>query len=210
MSDTPLVIVISDSNNEPRCSILWEHGRGKMRIYSAYLAYAIGSLNDDSTTEEIIENICEVFPSVGIPREIEFYTRNNLGIAEYVLSTKYADDLGLSNGNAYDGLLTVSKCSIDKVYSWAKHLNYLYLGDVSMRDGIFDMAELDEGCPLAKAKIEKIKKSTFHVEDEFFSRRITTKEEGNELVRILNKYKWVECEGRYYRVKSGSRYHRMT
>ena len=200
MSDT-LVIKIVNSNNEPRCSILWEHGRGRTHKYSAYLAYAIGSLNEDSSTEKIIENIREVFPSVGIPRKIEFYTRSNLGIADYILSTKYADDLGLPEGNVKDGLLTVTRCLIDKSYSWANSLNYLYLGNVTMKDGIFDMAELDEGCPLAKADIEKIKKSTFHVEYEFFSRRITTKEEQNELVQIINKYKWVECEGRYYRVK---------
>ena len=125
MSDT-LVIEIVDSNNEPRCSILWECGSGEMCKYSAYLAYAIGSLNDDSTMEEIIENIREVFPGIGIPREREFYIRSNLGMAEYTLSTQYADDLGLPNGNAYEGLLAVSQCSMDKFDSWANSLNWLY------------------------------------------------------------------------------------
>lgn len=161
MSDEPLVIVIFNSNNEPRCSILWEHGRGKMRIYSAYLAYAIGSLNDDSTTDEIVENIREAFPSVGIPREIEFYIRNNLGVAEYILSNQYADDLELPDGNVDDGIIAVSKRSIDKVYSWAKHLNYLWLGNVSMRDGIFDMAELDEGCPPSQGRYREDKEVYF-------------------------------------------------
>ena len=203
MSDT-LVIEIVDSNNEPRCSILWEYGRGKMCKYSAYLAYAIGSLNDDSTTEEIIENIREVFPGIGIPREREFYERSNLGMAEYALSTQYADDLGLPDGNAYEGLLAVSQCSMDKFDSWANSLNWPYLGHVTMKDCIVDEEDLEEYCCLyndAKAEIEAIKKSAFHIEDKSFDRRITTKEEGNELLQIINNYEWVEYEGNYYKVK---------
>ena len=203
MSDT-LVIEIVDSNNEPRCSILWECGSGEMCKYSAYLAYAIGSLNDNSTTEEIIENIREVFPGIGIPREREFYERSNLGMAEYALSTQYADDLGLPDGNAYEGLLAVSQCSMDKFDSWANSLNWLYLGNVTMKDCIVDEEDLEEYCCLynnAKAEIEAIKKSAFHIEDKAFDRRITTKEEGNELLRIVNNYEWVEYEGNYYKVK---------
>ena len=203
MSDT-LVIEIVDSNNEPRCSILWECGSGEMCKYSAYLAYAIGSLNDDSTTEEIIENIREVFPGIGIPREREFYIRSNLGMAEYTLSTQYADELGLPNGNAYEGLLAVSQCSMDKFDSWANSLNWLQLGNVTMKDCIVDEEDLEEYCCLynnAKAEIEAIKKSAFHIEDKSFDRRITTKEEGNELLRIINNYEWVEYEGNYYKVK---------
>lgn len=203
MSDT-LVIEIVDSNNEPRCSILWECGSGEMCKYSAYLAYAIGSLNDDSTMEEIIENIREVFPGIGIPREREFYIRSNLGMAEYTLSTQYADDLGLPNGNAYEGLLAVSQCSMDKFDSWANSLNWLQLGNVTMKDCIVDEEDLEEYCCLynnAKAEIEAIKKSAFHIEDKSFDRRITTKEEGNELLRIINNYEWVEYEGNYYKVR---------
>ena len=203
MSDT-LVIEIVDSNNEPRCSILWECGSGEMCKYSAYLAYAIGSLNDDSTMEEIIENIREVFPGIGIPREREFYIRSNLGMAEYTLSTQYADDLGLPNGNAYEGLLAVSQCSMDKFDSWANSLNWLQLGNVTMKDCIVDEEDLEEYCCLynnAKAEIEAIKKSAFHIEDKSFNRRITTKEEGNELLRIINNYEWVEYEGNYYKVR---------
>ncbi len=203
MSDT-LVIEIVDSNNEPRCSILWECGSGEMCKYLAYLAYAIDSLNDDSTTEEIIANIREVFPGVGIPREMEFYERSNLGMAEYALSTQYADDLGLPNGNAYEGLLAVSRCSMDKFYSWANSLNSLCLGNVTMKDCIVDEEDLEEYCCLyndAKAEMEAIKKSAFHIEDKSFDRRITTKEEGNELLRIVNNYEWVEYEGNYYKVK---------
>ena len=203
MSDT-LVIEIVDSNNEPRCSILWECGSGEMCKYSAYLAYAIGSLNDDSTTEEIIENIREVFPGIGIPREREFYIRSNLGMAEYTLSTQYADDLGLPNGNAYEGLLAVSQCSMDKFDSWANSLNWLYLGNVTMKDCIVDEEDLEEYCCLynnAEAEIEAIKKSAFPIEDKSFDRRITTKEEGNELLRVINNYEWVEYEGSYYKVK---------
>ena len=203
MSDT-LVIEIVDSNNEPRCSILWECGNGEMCKYSAHLAYAIGSLNDDSTTEEIIENIREVFPGIGIPREREFYIRSDLGMAEYALSTQYADNLGLPDGNAYEGLLAVSQCSMDKFDSWANSLNWLYLGNVTMKDCIVDEEDLEEYCCLynnAKAEIEAIKKSAFHIEDKSFDRRITTKEEGNELLRIINNYEWVEYEGNYYKVK---------
>lgn len=203
MSDT-LVIEIVDSNNEPRCSILWECGSGEMCKYLAYLAYAIDSLNDDSTTEEIIANIREVFPGIGIPREMEFYERSNLGMAEYTLSTQYADDLGLPNGNAYEGLLAVSQCSMDKFYSWANSLNSLCLGNVTMKDCIVDEEDLEEYCCLynnAKAEMEAIKKSAFHIEDKSFDRRITTKEEGNELLRIINNYEWVEYEGNYYKVK---------
>ena len=203
MSDT-LVIEVVDSHNELRCSILWECGNGEMCKYSAYLAYAIGSLNDDSTTEEIIENIREVFPGIGIPREREFYIRSNLGMAEYALSTQYADDLGLPDGNAYEGLLAVSQCSMDKFDSWANSLNWLYRGNVTMKDCIVDEEDLEEYCCLynnAKAEIEAIKKSAFHIEDKSFDRRITTKEEGNELLRIVNNYEWVEYEGSYYKVK---------
>ena len=203
MSDT-LVIEIVDSNNEPRCSILWECGSGEMCKYSAYLAYAIGSLNDNSTTEEIIENIHEVFPGIGIPREREFYIRSNLGMAEYALSTQYADDLGLPNGNAYEGLLAVSQCSMDKFDSWANSLNWLYLGNVTMKDCIVDEEDLEEYCCLynnAEAEIEAIKKSAFHMEDKSFDRRITTKEDWDELLRIINNYEWVEYEGSYYKVK---------
>lgn len=203
MSDT-LVIEIVDSDNEPRCSILWEGGSDEMCKYLAYLAYAIGSLNDDSTTEEIIANIREVFPGVGIPREREFYERSNLGMAEYALSTQYADDLGLPDGNAYEGLLAVSQCSMDKFYGWANSLNSLCLGNVTMKDCIVDEEDLEEYCCLynnAKAEMEAIKKSAFHIEDKAFNRRITTKEERNELLRIVNNYEWVECEGSYYKVK---------
>ena len=201
MSDT-LVIEIVDSHNEPRCSILWECG--EMCKYSAYLAYAIGSLNDDSTTEEIIENIREVFPGIGIPREREFYIRSDLGMAEYALSTQYADDLGLPDGNAYEGLLAVSQCSMDKFDSWANSLNWLYLGNVTMKDCIVDEEDLEEYCCLynnAKAEIESIKKSAFHIEDKAFAIRITTKAVGNELLPIINNYEWVEYEGSYYKVK---------
>ena len=125
-------------------------------------------------------------------------------MAEYTLSTQYADDLGLPNENAYEGLLAVSQCSMDKFDSWANSLNWLQLGNVTMKDCIVDEEDLEEYCCLynnAKAEIEAIKKSAFHIEDKSFDRRITTKEEGNELLRIINNYEWVEYEGNYYKVK---------
>ena len=55
MSDV-LVIEVRDSHENPRCSILWEWGEHEATYRALKLSYAIGSLNDDSTTEEIIEN----------------------------------------------------------------------------------------------------------------------------------------------------------
>lgn len=211
MSDM-LVIEIVDSDDEPRCSLLWEWGYGKMCRYSAYLAHAIGSLDDDSTTDEIVENILEVFPKVGIPRKMEFYKGYNLGMAEYALSTQYADDLGVPDGNILEGLLAVSRCSMDKFASWANSMNYLYLGNVTMKDCLFE-EDLEEYCGLyfyeeggrgykdTEAEIEAIKKSAFHVEDKFLNRRITTKKEWEELLEIINKHEWIEHDGNYYLVK---------
>ena len=114
------------------------------------------------------------------------------------------DDAGIAENNAMRGNIAVSQCSMDKFDSWANSLNLLYLGNVTMKDCIVDEEYLEEYCCLynnAKAEIEAIKKSAFHIEDKSFDRRITTKEEWNELLQIIKKYKWVECEGRYYRVK---------
>ena len=211
MSDT-LVIEIVDSNNEPRCSILWECGSGEMCKYSAYLAYAIGSLNDDSTTEEIIENIREVFPSVGIPRSLEFYTRNRLGMAEYTLSTKYADDLGLPDSTPNDGVLAVSQKAIDEFSMWADSLNGIQLGNVTLMDCLFeedlanycclyDYEEESEGYADALHEMEDIQKSAFHTDKNFVNKRITTKEDWDELLRVINNYDWVEYNGIYYHVE---------
>ena len=68
MSDV-LVIEVRDSHKNPRCSILWKWGEHEATYRALKLSYAIGSLNDDSTTEEIIENILKEFPNVGIPRD---------------------------------------------------------------------------------------------------------------------------------------------
>ena len=205
------VIEILDSDEEPRCSILWKTENDKSCKYCACLAQAIGSLNDDSTTEEIIENIRDVFPSIGIPREVEFYTRRGLGMAEHALATKYADDLGLPDGNACDGVLAVGHRSILHFSNVADNMNYLYLGNVTIGDCMFE-EDLEDYCGLhvcdegnedyreVEAEIEEIKKSAFHCGEKFFYRQITTKEDWDELLRIVNNYDWVEYKGFYYRL----------
>ena len=206
------VIEILDSDGEPRCSILWKTENDKSCKYCACLAQAIGSLYDEATTEEIIENIRDVFPSIGVPREVEFYTRRGLGMAEYALVTKYADDLGLPDGNACDGVLAVSQRSILQFSNVADNMNYLYLGNVTLGDCVFE-EDLEDYCGLhvcdegnedyreVEAEIEAIQKSAFHCGKKFFDRRITTKEDWDELLRIVNNYDWVECWGLYYHLE---------
>ncbi len=210
MSDK-LVIQIDDSQGDPRCAILWKWGGSDASKYTAYLAYAIGSLSDKATTEEIIENIREVFPSVGIPRSLEFYTRNRLGMAEYTLSTKYADDLGLPDSTPNEGVLAVSQRAIDEFSCWADSLNGIQLGNVTLMDCIFeedlanycclyDYEEESEGYADALHEMEDIQKSAFHTDKNFVNRRITTKEDWDELLRVINSYDWVEYNGIYYHV----------
>lgn len=206
------VIEILDSDGEPRCSILWKTENDKSCKYCACLAQAIGSLYDEATTEEIIESIRDVFPSISIPRDVEFYTRHRLGMAEYAIATTYADDLGLPDGNACDGVLAVSQRSILQFSNVADNMNYLYLGNVTLGDCVFE-EDLEDYCGLliydeesedyenAKAEIEAIQKSAFHCGKKFFDRRITTKEDWDELLRIVNNYDWVECWGLYYHLE---------
>lgn len=204
-----LVIEILDYHGGPRCAIYWRWGGRDAFKYSAALAYAIGSLNDDSSTEKIIENIREVFPEIGVPRTKEFYIDNDLGMDEYALATQYADDLGLPEGNVYDGLLLVSRQAIDAFACGADSLNYLYLGNVTAKDCVVEecieeywsLNDYRKGSKEYEgilADIEEVKESAYSMTETFLNKPITTVEDARKLLNIITKYEWIECEGLYY------------
>lgn len=198
MSDT-LVIEIVDSNNEPRCSILWECGSGEMCKYSAYLAYAIGSLNDDSTTEEIIENILKEFPEVGIPRDKEFYTCNDLYRKDYAIATKYADDFEIPDGNFEDGAIAITNNAISVFSQWADSLLYFELGNVKLEDCVY--AEWVEDFYFDE-EVEEVKASAYVMTEEEFQKPITTPEQRDRLLGITACHEWIRHGDEYSHVES--------
>ena len=133
-------------------------------------------------------------------------------MAEYTLPTKKADDLGLPDSTPNARVLAVSQRTIDEFSRWADSLNGIQLGNVTLMDCLFeedlanycclyDYEEESEGYADALHEMEDIQKSAFHTDKNFVNKRITTKEDWDELLRVINNYEWVEYNGIYYHVE---------
>lgn len=207
-----LVIEVRDSHKNPRCSVLWRWGGESSSYYALKLSYAIGRLNDDSTTEEIIRNIREEFPEVGIPRSMEFYQKNNLTMMDYAISTRYADDFELPDGNTSDGVIAVTNNSIAEFSEWAYTLIYFELGNVKMEDCVFD-EELENFFGLydydrdseeyrdTEEEIREVKENAYVMSDEEFKEPITTLKQKDRLTLIIDTHEWIRHGDDYYHVE---------
>lgn len=204
-----LAIEIQDSSYRPRCSIFWENE--DISRYSVRLSDSIGRLDSSSTTEDIVSAIRRVFPRVGVPRNMEFYSSMGVGVNEFLLSTKYADDLGLPDGNVNDGVLAFGKCLMSSFSRRSFIPLYLTLGKVSMEEclcgldleeyySLEDYPKGSEGYKKAEWKIKDAKENALHIDDEIFHDRIHTQEQRNDLLNIIDNYEWVENDGLYYLV----------
>lgn len=193
MSDV-LVIEVRDSYKNPRCSILWKWGEHETSYRAVKLSYAIGSLNDDSTTEEIIENILKEFPNVGIPRDEDFYRCNDLGMEDYALATKYADDFEIPDGNIVDGdgVIAVTDNAMHVFSIWANALIPLELGNVKLGDCV--SAEVVEDI--------EVKASAYVMTEEEFQKPITTPEQRDRLLGITACHEWIRHGDDYSHVES--------
>ena len=207
-----LVIEVRDSHKNPRCSVLWRWGGESSSYYALKLSYAIGRLNDDSTTEEIIRNIREEFPEVGIPRNVEFYKKNNLTMTDYAIATKYADDFDLPDGNTSDGVIAVTNNSIAEFSEWAYTLIYFELGNVKMRDCVFDeelenffgLYDYDSDSDLYKnteEEIREVKENAYVMSDEEFKKPITTLKQRDRLMLIIDTHEWIRHGDDYYHIE---------
>ena len=198
MSDV-LVIEVRDSHENPRCSVLWKWGEHETTYRALKLSYAIGSLNDDSTTEEIIENILKEFPNVGIPRDKEFYRCNDLYMKDYAIATKYADDLGLPDGNFEDGVIAITHNAISVFSQWADSLLYFELGNVNLEDCVY--AEWVEDFYFDE-EVEEVKASAYVMTEEEFQKPITTPEQRDRLLGITACHEWIRHGDEYSHVES--------
>ena len=199
MSDV-LVIEVRDSHKNPRCSILWKWGEHEATYRALKLSYAIGSLNDDSTTEEIIENILKEFPNVGIPRDKEFYRCNDLYRKDYAIATKYADDFEIPDGNIVDGdgVIAVTDNAMHVFSRWADSLLYFELGNVNLEDCVY--AEWVEDFYFDE-EVEEVKASAYVMTEEEFQKPITTPEQRDRLLEIIDNYVWIRHGDRYSHVE---------
>ena len=207
-----LVMEVKDSHKNSRCSVLWRWGGESSSYYALKLSYAIGSLNDDSTTEEIIRNIREEFPEIGIPRNVEFYKKNNLAMTDYIISTRYADDLELPDGNTSDGIIAVTYNSVSEFSEWAETLLYFELGNVKMEDCVFD-EELESFLGLyaydrdseeyrnIEEEIREVRENAYVISEEEFKEPITPLKQRDRLMRIINTYEWIRHGNDYYHIE---------
>ncbi len=192
MSDV-LVIEVRDSHHNPRCSILWKWGQYETTYRAIKLSYAIGSLNDDSTTEEIIENILKEFPDVGIPRDKEFYRCNDLDV-DYAIATKYADDFEIPDGNIVDGdgVIAVTDNAMHVFSIWANALISLELGNVKLGDCV--SAEVVEDI--------EVRAHAYFMTEEEYQKPITTPEQRDRLLGIIAQHEWIQHGNEYSHVES--------
>ena len=193
MSDV-LVIEVRDSHKNPRCSILWKWGQHETTYRAIKLSYAIGSLNDDSTTEEIIHNILEEFPNVGIPRDKGFYECNDLYMKDYAIATKYADDFEIPDGNIVDGdgVIAVTDNAMHVFSIWANALIYLELGNVKLGDCV--SAEVVEDI--------EVRAHAYVMAEEEYQKSITTPEQKDRLLGIIACHEWIRHGNEYSHVES--------
>ena len=200
MSDV-LVIEVRDSHKNPRCSILWKWGQYETSYRAVKLSYAIGSLNDDSTTEEIIENILKEFPDVGIPQDKGFYECNDLGMEDYAIATKYADDFEIPDGNIVDGdgVIAVTDNAMHVFSIWANALIPLELGNVKLEDCV--SAEVVEDFYFDE-EVEEVKASAYVMTEEEFQKPITTPEQKDRLLGIIACHEWIRHGDEYSHVES--------
>ena len=198
MSDV-LVIEVRDSHKNPRCSVLWDWGEHETTYRALKLSYAIGSLNDDSTTEEIIENILKEFPNVGIPRDKEFYKCNDLYRKDYAIATKYADDFEIPDGNFEDGVIAITNNAISVFSQWADSLLYFELGNVNLENCVY--AEWVEDFYFDE-EVEEVKASAYVMTEEEFQKPITTPEQRDRLLGITTCHEWIRHGDEYSHVES--------
>ena len=198
MSDV-LVIEVRDSHKNPRCSVLWEWGEHETTYRALKLSYAIGSLNDDSTTEEIIENILKEFPNVGITRDTGVYKCNDLYRKDYAIATKYADDFEIPDGNFEDGVIAITNNAISVFSQWADSLLYFELGNVNLENCVYpEWVEdfyFDE-------EVEEVKASAYVMTEEEFQKPITTPEQRDRLLGITACHEWIRHGDDYSHVES--------
>lgn len=207
-----LVIEIVDSEGVPKCSIYWRYGREEFSMYAIRLSYGISRLSDDSTTEDILRAILEVYPEAGIPREERIYSQDKRTITEYPLVKEYADSLDIPDGHSTMGIIAISRNMIARASENADAVISLTLGYVSACDCvcdvdldeyfcIYDYEEGTESYNDVMAKIEDIKAHAVPMGDDFF-RRVSSRSLLEYYTDVFAKNEWVRYEDAYYHVDS--------
>lgn len=204
-----LTIEIQDSKGVPRCSVLWYmHGKD-YSLYALRLAYGIGRLNDDSTTEEIVNAIQEEFPSSGIYLSSSYYIHIGAD-SEMDITLQFAEDFGFSSGDKLDGAIVVTRMAILRSHHESDYVLYLTLGGVSLADCVVK-EELREYCGMAYAEEgstgyhygelwkEKIERTARPMGVGLLA-PITTRKQWEECLEIINHNEWLEWIGEYYHV----------
>lgn len=209
MSDK-LTIEIRDSKGNPKCSLMWRWGGSAFSMYVAELSQAIGTLNDDSTQEEIAKRVMEVFDGIGVPRNKDWYMRNGLGESEYELNTKFADTYGIPDESTRcEGAMLFTPKGIKAFNEWALTLVYLELGNVTPSDCFwetcveeeYDLYGWDEGSEDyedIKEEVETAKREAYPIDKSLMTKPIKTKEQRDWLISLVEDWEWLTDGESYY------------
>ena len=209
MSDK-LTIEIRDSKGNPKCSLMWRWGGSAFSKYVAELSQAIGTLNDDSTQEEIAKRVMEVFDGIGVPRNKDWYMRNGLGESEYELNTKFADTYGIPDESTRcEGAMLFTPKGIEAFSEWALTLIYLELGNVTPCDCFwetcveeeYDLYGWDEGSEDYKDILEEVetaKKDAYPIDKALMTKPIKTIEQRDWLIHLVEEWEWLTDGEKYY------------
>lgn len=209
MSDK-LTIEIRDSKGNPKCSLMWRWGGSAFSIYVAQLSEAIGTLNDNSTQEEIAKRVMEVFNGIGVPRDKEWYMRNGLGESEYELNTKFADTLGIPDESTRcEGAMLFTPKGIKAFNEWALTLIYLELGNVTPSDCFwetcveeeYDLYGWDEDSEDYKDILEDVetaKREAYPIDKSLMTEPIKTIEQRDWLIHLVEEWEWLTDGEKYY------------
>ena len=209
MSDK-LTIEIRDSKGNPKCSLMWRWGGSAFSMYVAELSEAIGTLNDDSSQEEIAKRVMEVFQGIGVPRNKEWYMCDGLGESEYELNTKFADTHGIPDGStSREGAMLFTPKGIKAFSEWALTLVYLELGNVTPSDcfwetcvedeyGLYDWEEGSEYYDDIKEDVETAKNEAYPIDKSLMTEPIKTKEQRDWLIHLVENWEWLTDGEVYY------------
>ena len=209
MSDK-LTIEIRDSKGNPKCSLMWRWGGSSFSMYVAELSQAIGTLNDDSTQEEIAKRVMEVFQGIGVPRNKDWYMRNGLGESEYELNTKFADTLRIPDESTQcEGAMLFTPKGIKAFNEWALTLVYLELGNVTPSDCFwetcveeeYDLYGWDEGSEDyedIKEEVETAKREAYPIDKSLMTEPIKTIEQRDWLIHLVENWEWLTDGEVYY------------
>lgn len=207
-----LAIEIQDSEGFPRCCVYWSHSGEESSTYALALSYGISSLNDDSTTEDILRVILDAYPNAGIPRERMEYSYDGKTLREYPFVTEYADSLEIPQGTYREGLIAISNNMIDYFCRAANNVMFLMLGHVSACDCVYDvdlneyfcLDDYEEGTDeydRMVAHIEDVKAHAVSMTDDFFL-KMSTHSMWEYYTDVFHKNTWLRYGNAYYHIMS--------